>query len=132
MAHPLSKVTGSHLVLAREFDDSDGRERTQITLRAAVGAAPELELVGNTNQSDPIAPPVVNTTASGTEIEVQILDADRQPMAGAECVLDGEVTRYADSAGLVRFPRYLLPPGTHTIVASAPGKVTVTLQFEVQ
>jgi hypothetical protein len=131
LAHPLVPVVGSHLVLAREFEDSDGRERTRIVVRAAVGSPPEIEFGGNANQSDPIAPVVVTTSTSGNDVEVQVLDVDQQPMSGAECVLDGQVTRFADSAGVVRYPRYLLPPGMHTIVASAPSKTAVTLQFQV-
>lgn len=130
--HPLIPVTGEHLVLAREFDNADGIERSAITVRAPYGAEPVLELVHNTNASDPLAQVVATTTATGDEIEVLIQDDQQQPMPGAECVLDGTTTRFADSAGIVRYPRYLATPGMHTIVATAPGRNPVTLTFEVR
>lgn len=131
LQHPLLPVGGSNLVLAREFEETNEGDVTTVTVRAAVGAVPVLALVRNTNASEALPPVPVNTTATGDEIEVQILDSAGQPVAGAECTLDSQITRFADSAGWVRFPLRYGTPGLHTIVAVATGLAPITTQFTV-
>lgn len=129
--HPLSPVTGTHVVLERELStDADGLV-TSVTIRAPVGAAPALRLVRNSSASDALPEITVPASSTGDDIEVVVVDETQRPLAGAACTLDGQVTRYADNAGLVRFPGRYATPGTHTIVATVAGRPPVTISLTV-
>lgn len=132
LAHPLLPVVGVHMAQSREYEITDGGERTSITLRAPAGAVPALRLVRNTNASEALPQLEISAAAAASEFVVTLVDDETgQPLAGADCTLDGLITRRADSAGRVEFPSRYATPGQHAIVAVAPGRDPVTLVLTV-
>jgi len=61
---------------------------------------------------------------------ITVTDDAGTPIAGAQCRLDGSLTRVTDGAGRVSFPLSAMPPGQHYIdviaVGFAPFRLTVT------
>lgn len=133
LAHPLIPVTGTHVVRERELDYTHEGPRTSFTVLAPVGAAPALELRRNTNSSEPIQSVDLVAAQLGSEFEVDVRDDETgQPLADAECTLDGVITRRADSAGRVKFPSRYATRGEHELVAVAPGRDPVTILITVR
>lgn len=132
LQHPRAPVAGPQMILARTLSDAGDGLRSAVTVRArAPGATPPLLLVRNTNASEALPTATAGAAAAGSELEILILDETDQPLAGAECTLDGVVTRRADSAGRVKFPARYATPGDHVIVAVAAGRPPVTLEWTI-
>lgn len=132
LTHPLLPVTGVHMAQSREYEIGDAGERTSITLRAPAGAVPAIKLVRNTNASEALPQLEISASAAASEFVVTLVDDETGlPLAGADCTLDGLITRRADNAGRVEFPSRYATPGQHTIVAVAPGRDPVTLILTV-
>lgn len=132
LAHPLIPPAGTHMIQQREYSVVEQGARTDIVLRAPVGAVPAVRLLSNNNASEPKPTIEISATQPAAGFVVTVIDDETgQPLANAECTLDGEITRRADSAGRVSFPSRYATRGEHTIVAVAPGRDPVTLILTV-
>lgn len=120
-------VAGDMLVLASRVNL--GSRKSRVTVETVTGDLPTTETVQVSEAfSSLVRSPSTQALSDGVEFE--ITTADGRAIPEARVTLDGSVTRYADSAGLVIFPSYLFVPGTeHTIVATRQGYSDVRFTF---
>lgn len=110
IAHPLSPVTGTFPVLAREVNLDTGK--SVVTLSAPVGDAPAVRLVRQASAYGVQAYVGATAQTVGTDRIYTITEADGRPVVGASITANG-FTRTTDTAGRVAFPISALPPGSY-------------------
>lgn len=119
-------ISGDAIVIASSIGDG-----STPTLLLHAGTAPEITLitVAQAYTPEPYAGATVAT--QGNSRIITITDDTGAPIANAQCLLDGSMTRYTDGGGRVSFPISAMPPGVHTIDVIATGyspfRLTVTI-----
>lgn len=128
--HPVLPFTGTYMITAREYNSST--DKSNIIIRATVGATPRTRLLRNSIAFDANSPSQPSVTIADDVFEITVVDENNVPLPGAQCTLDSQVTRNADSSGTVSFPIRYATPGQHTIVAVAQdGRPPVTIVITI-
>ena len=120
--HVHAPVAGGFMVSGVQIDlDSS---TSNVTVAAPAGAEPLVKLTHTASQSDPVIYPSALVNTQGDQRVLTLTDANRQPLAGASVLLDGQYPRTSDAAGRVVFPADLTPPGEHTLIATS-GSISI-------
>jgi hypothetical protein len=111
--HPVVPQTGLAVVLSRSLDLATGLASADFGWMASsdthvVLAQQSVAFVAN-------QPVSATLQTQGSDRIITLLEQDGRPIANAAVTLDGQTTRYTDSAGRVEFPVALTPPGNHTL-----------------
>ena len=110
-------ATGTALVES----SSIGQGYSTPVLRMTLGAAPSVSLVTVAQAYTPEQYAGASVATQGNQRVITITDDTGNPIAGAQCTLDGSITRTSDGGGRVSFPVSAMPPGPHTIDVLAAG-----------
>ncbi len=124
---PALNLSGPALVTASAIAD---RGSTPV-LELAAGTAPATEITSISVAYTPETYTGATVTTVGDARQVVITDANRRPIVGARCTLDGSIVRTSDSGGRVNYPASAMPPGTHTILIEQAGMNPLTLTVVV-
>lgn len=125
ITHPASPASGAQPVLSAQRDPMTGL--TNVAVAAAVGDAPAVRLVRQSQRYAPQQFAAAAVATAGDERILTVQDTDGSPLAGASVTLDGQITRTSDAAGQVRFPLASMPPGQHTLrIVTADGRTLET------
>ena len=123
---PALGITGPALVTASTIAERGSTP----TLELAAGAAPAIEITSSAVAYTPEAYTGATVATTGSDRVITVTDDAGLPLAGAQCRLDGSLTRVTDGAGRVSFPLSAMPPGQHYIdviaVGFTPFRLTVT------
>lgn len=110
-------ITGNALVTASTIAERGSTP----TLELSVGAAPAIEIIASSAAYTPASYVGAAVTTQSNDRIIVITDEQSRPIAGAQCTLDGSLTRTTDGAGRVAFPIAMMPPGSHIIDVQAVG-----------
>lgn len=119
---PVPFATGDQQVVATEYDIETGRSSGEFEIYA--GTAPSVRIVGQATITEAEQAVQHSVESTDTERRVTLKNPDGSPMGSVKCVLDGRLTRFADAAGIVTFPRADTPPGRHTLTVTLSASGT--------
>ncbi len=111
--HPIVPQAGLAIVLNRSLDLATGLTSAEFEWIASSNT--RVVLVQQSVAFVANRPVSAAVQTQGSDRILTLVEQDGRPIANATVTLDGQTTRYTDSAGRVEFPVALMPPGNHSL-----------------
>jgi len=123
--HARLPIAGTFRVMGRSVDLVTGISAVEFDVPA--GPVPAVRMVRQSTQLEPEQYANVGILTQGDSRIINLIDEDGRPISQGAVTLNGETTRYTDSAGNVSFPVDLMPPGQHTLtILTSDGRTLTT------
>ena len=114
VSHPVCLQTGNAIVVNRTLNLPTSL--TDCELEFTASSSTRVVLVQQSNAFAANEPSSAVLQTIGSERVVTITEETTgEPIGNAAVTLDGQVTRYTDTAGVVEFPVAIMPAGMHTL-----------------